>query len=87
MLKLKPTLILALLISLECFSQQTGSNNIPGIAIRTGVGILGTILAIVVSWERNKSILWAIFHGIFGWFYVIYFAITRKLQQSSQKMV
>lgn len=38
---------------------------------------LGAAIAIVASWDRNKSILWAILHGIFGWFYVIYFALTR----------
>ncbi|KXK38215.1 MAG: hypothetical protein J5I52_10270 [Saprospiraceae bacterium] len=41
-----------------------------------GIGI-GTIIAIVASWSRNKSVLWAIIHGIFGWFYVIYYVITR----------
>ncbi len=44
---------------------------------QTGIG-LGSVLAIVTSWDRNKSILWAIIHAIFGWFYVIYFALTRK---------
>jgi hypothetical protein len=39
---------------------------------------LGAALAIVLSWHRNRSILWAIFHGICSWFYVIYFAATRK---------
>ena len=42
-----------------------------------GVG-LGTIIAVVVSWSRNKSILWAIIHGILGWLYVIYAIIVRK---------
>ncbi len=42
----------------------------------TGYG-LGTIIAVVCSWERNRSILWAILAGIFTWFYVIYFAATR----------
>jgi hypothetical protein len=36
----------------------------------------GTILAISISWGLNKSILWALLHGIFGWFYVLYYAIT-----------
>lgn len=36
-----------------------------------GIG-LGTVIAVVVSWSRNKSILWAIIHGILGWLYVIY---------------
>ena len=47
--------------------------------IVTSSGIsLGTALAIVCSWERNKSILWALIAGIFSWFYVLYFAISRK---------
>jgi hypothetical protein len=37
----------------------------------------GSALAIVISWSVNKSILWAILHGIFSWFYVIYYAIIR----------
>jgi hypothetical protein len=45
--------------------------------VRSGIGF-GTILAIVLSWERNKSVLLAILHGIFSWLYVIYFVITRK---------
>ncbi len=46
-------------------------------ATQTGIG-LGAALAAVCSWERNKSILWAILAGFFSWFYVIYFAITRQ---------
>ncbi len=42
-----------------------------------GVG-LGTIIAVVVSWSRNKSILLAILHGILGWIYVIYALIFPK---------
>jgi hypothetical protein len=45
-------------------------------ATNTGIG-LGAALAVVASWSRNNSILWAIFHGILGWIYVIYFAVTR----------
>ena len=37
----------------------------------------GSALAIAISWSVNKSILWAIIHGILSWLYVIYFAITR----------
>lgn len=39
---------------------------------------LGTIVAVVVSWSRNKSILWAIIHGLFGWLYVIYALLVKK---------
>lgn len=45
-------------------------------AVRTGIGF-GTALAIAISWSVNKSILWAIVHGVFSWAYVIYFAIVR----------
>jgi len=44
--------------------------------INNGVG-LGAVIAVVTSWSRNRSVLWAILHGIFGWFYVIYFVSTR----------
>ena len=39
-----------------------------------GIG-MGSTLAMILSWSINHSILWAILHGIFGWFYVVYFAI------------
>lgn len=42
-----------------------------------GLG-LGTIIAVVISWSRNKSILWAIIHGILGWLYVIYAILVKK---------
>lgn len=44
--------------------------------VKIGVS-LGTILAVLCSWERNKSIIWALIHAFFGWIYVIYYAITR----------
>lgn len=41
-----------------------------------GIG-LGSAIAVTISWSLNQSILWAILHGVFSWFYVIYYAITR----------
>jgi hypothetical protein len=38
----------------------------------------GSALAIAISWSVNKSIFWAIIHGVFSWFYVIYYAVTRS---------
>lgn len=35
----------------------------------------GAALAIAISWSVNKSILWAILHGFFSWFYIIYYAM------------
>lgn len=43
---------------------------------RNGVAF-GTVLAVVISWSIHQSILWAILHGLFGWFYVVYYAIMR----------
>jgi hypothetical protein len=37
----------------------------------------GSSIAIAISWSINKSILWCIVHGMFSWFYVIYYAIMR----------
>lgn len=38
----------------------------------------GSALAIVLSYVANKSILWAIIHGLLSWIYVIYFALFRQ---------
>lgn len=45
--------------------------------VQSGVG-LGSVIAVVCSWQRNRSILWAILAGFLSWFYVIYFALTRQ---------
>jgi hypothetical protein len=47
-----------------------------GETIRSGL-TFGTVLAIVISWSVNKSIIWAIIHGILSWIYVIYYIIIR----------
>lgn len=44
--------------------------------VRQGVGF-GSALAIAMSWTANQSILWAILHGVFSWFYVIYYALFK----------
>jgi len=45
-------------------------------AAKVGIGF-GTALAITISWSVNKSILWAIIHGVCSWFYVIYVALFK----------
>lgn len=45
--------------------------------IQNGVG-LGAVIAVVTSWSRNGSVLWAILHGLISWIYVIYFVLTRS---------
>jgi len=47
------------------------------VVAQTGIG-LGSAIAVVCSWQRNRSILWAILAAIFSWFYVLYFAMTRR---------
>jgi fucose permease len=47
-----------------------------GQVVQTGIGI-GSVIAVVCSWQRNRSILWAILSGILSWLYVLYFALTR----------
>ncbi len=40
--------------------------------INKGVSF-GSVLAMIISYTAWKSIGWAIFHGILGWLYVIYY--------------
>jgi len=54
-----------------------GVSEVQHTVTQSGIG-LGSAIAVVLSWQRNKSILLAIIHGILSWFYVIYFAITRR---------
>jgi len=43
-------------------------------ATTAGIGF-GSALAMILSFQLNHSILWAILHGVFSWFYVVYRAI------------
>ena len=38
--------------------------------------LLGMIVAVVLSWQANASILWATVHGALGWVYVAYYAFV-----------
>lgn len=44
-------------------------------SVSCGIG-LWNILACIISWTTWHSIPWAIVHGIFSWFYIIYWALT-----------
>jgi hypothetical protein len=46
-------------------------------AARSGI-TFGSALAIAISWSVNKSILWAIIHGLFSWVYVVYYALFKR---------
>ena len=66
-------IVTLLLFTSTLFAQEeTVKNTI----IKNGIGF-GNALAIVISYTKNKSILWAIIQGILGWLYVIYFFFTR----------
>jgi hypothetical protein len=43
---------------------------------RAGIG-LGSAIAVAISWSLHKSSGWAAIQGFFGWFYVLYYALTR----------
>ena len=74
----KYTLTLVLiLLSISITFCQDETHETRNTVVQNGVG-LGTIIAVVISWSQNKSILWVIIHGILGWFYVIYYFFTRK---------
>lgn len=42
--------------------------------VKSGVSF-GTALAMVISYVTWKSVGWAIFHGLLGWVYVVYFVL------------
>jgi len=50
---------------IKCHSAKGGGN----------FWIFGSALAMILSYERSASILWAILHGIFSWFYILFRAM------------
>lgn len=70
-------LIFSLLTTSSEVFAESDNNDIKSKAIDGSIG-LGSIIAVVASWSRNKSILWAIVHGLMGWIYVVYFVFTRE---------
>jgi hypothetical protein len=67
---------LALLLA-ACTNYPNYNGYLQPVYVAPTIG-LGNIIAVVVSWSRNKSILWAIVHGILGWLYVIYALLVKK---------
>lgn len=60
---------------------QAVANHATTVVTQSGIG-LGSVIAVVCSWQRNRSILWAILAGILTWLYVIYFALTRQPEET-----
>ncbi len=50
-------------------------NSIVQKTVKTGISF-GSALAMVISYTNWHSIGWAIFHGLLGWVYVLYFWIV-----------
>ena len=48
-------------------------------AVRSGISF-GCCLAMIISYATWQSIGWAIFHGLFSWFYVIYFVFKYSVE-------
>ena len=41
-------------------------------SLRVPIMMVINLFSVMVSWYFNKSVLWAIFHWVFGLFYLIY---------------
>ena len=41
------------------------------------VGV-GTLLAFVLSWFEHHSLVWAVVHAVYSWFYLAYYALTKS---------
>lgn len=50
---------------------------------RSGIG-LGGLLAVILSWVVNHSVVFCILHFICGWFYVIYWCIEYSSRYAHQ---
>ncbi len=50
---------------------------VPRGAVEYALG-LGSMLAVVSSWHRNRSISLALLAGILSWLYVAYYVLTRE---------
>jgi hypothetical protein len=44
--------------------------------VRSGI-TFGTALAMAISFDTHRSVLWAIVHGVCSWLYVFYYLVTR----------
>jgi|TARA_R100000501_G_C2545821_1_gene62623 hypothetical protein len=71
------TFLALVLISLDAYSFSDATSQVQQSVIINGISF-GTVIAAITSWTRNRSVLLMVIHGIFSWFYVLYFVLTRK---------
>ena len=70
-------LLMLLFTAVDIFAHDGSPSITNKTIVKNGIG-LGSVIAVVISWDRNKSILFAIIHGAFSWLYVIYFYFFLK---------
>lgn len=51
-------------------------------------GCAGGVLAMILSWALNHSVIWCLVHGMCSWFYVLYvvFVRTREIAPALKGM-
>ena len=73
----KQIFLLTLMFLLVTIPVHAGDGSSSTSYLKDGVS-LGSVIAAVISWDRNKSILLAIIHALLSWIYVIYAAFTKE---------
>ena len=73
----KQALFMTLVLIFVVITVQAEDGIVNKSILKDGVS-LGSVIAVVISWDRNKSILLAIFHALLSWIYVIYTAFFTK---------
>ncbi|MEY3349591.1 MAG: hypothetical protein RLY46_1630 [Bacteroidota bacterium] len=73
----KQALFMTLVLIFVAITVQAEDSIVNKSILKDGVS-LGSVIAVVISWDRNKSILLAIFHALLSWIYVIYTAFFTK---------
>jgi hypothetical protein len=73
----KQALFMTLVLLFVVITVQAEDGIVNKSILKDGVS-LGSIIAAVISWDRNKSILFAIIHALLSWIYVIYAAFFTK---------
>jgi hypothetical protein len=73
----KQALFMTLVLIFVAITVQAEDSIVNKSILKDGVS-LGSVIAVVISWDRNKSILLAIFHALLSWIYVIYTAFFAK---------
>ena len=74
---MKKQIFLLTTFLLVTLTVHAGDSNSSTSYFKDGVS-LGSVIATVISWERNKSIPLAIIHALLSWIYVIYAAFTKE---------